>query len=264
MKIHSTAIVHPDAKIDEDVSIGPFSIVEAGAKIAEGCSIAGHVQILGRVKIGANCKIDGGTILGGFPQDLKFDPNTNSGVEIGAENQFRENVTIHRGASEDSWTRVGEQNYLMVGSHLGHDVQIGDHNILANNVLLGGHVKMGSRNFLGGGSAYHQFIHIGDHCMVKGNSSVSQDVPSYVMCALVNEVHGLNVVGLRRAGFDVDARTDLKKAYELIYRCGLNVSQALERAQSLQWSELASKFIDCFEQGSGKGVCHPPKKVARA
>ena len=123
---------------------------------------------------------------------------------------------------------------------------------------------MGNRNFLGGGSAYHQFIHIGDYCMVKGNSSVSQDVPSYVMCALVNEVHGLNVVGLRRAGFDAAARKNLKEAYELIYRGGLNLSQALVEAGNREWSELASAFINCFVETSGKGVCHPPKRSSKA
>ncbi len=263
MNAHSTAIIHSDAKIASDVEIGPFAIIEAGVSIESGCKIAGHVQLLNNVSLGANCEIGGGSIIGGDPQDLKFESSTSSCVEIGPGNRMREHVTIHRGAKEGSLTRVGASNYLMTGSHLGHDVEIGDENVLANNVLLGGHVIMGDCNFLGGGSAYHQFIRIGDYCMVKGNSSVSQDVPPYVLCALVNEIHGLNVIGLRRAGFDANTRKNLKHAYDSIYRSGKNLSQAVKDCENADWSEPASKFLQFFAEASEKGVCRPPKRGSR-
>ncbi len=263
MNIHPTAFVDPLASIAPDVEIGPFSFIDAGATIESGCKIAGQVQILRHVRLGPNCEVGGGTILGGDPQDLGFDAATPSRVEIGPNNRFREHVTVHRGSKEGSATTIGDGNYLMAGSHLGHDVHIGNNNVLANNVLLGGHVQMGNRNFLGGGSAYHQFIRIGDFCMVKGNSSISQDVPPFVLCALVNEVHGLNVVGIRRAGFDSESRRSLKRAYDVFFRGGYNKPQALEELKKREWEGPALQFIEFIEQDSEKGICRPPKTVPK-
>ena len=259
-KIHPTAVIDPQAELSDDVEVGPYAIIEAGARISAGCRIAGHAQLLNRVILGENCVVSAGAIIGGDPQDLKFEPKTPSSVEIGPGNTFREHVTIHRSASAEGATRVGANNFMMAGSHLGHDVQIGDENVLANNVLLAGHVKMGSRAFLGGASAYHQGVRIGDIAMVQGLSVISQDVPPFTMCAIRNEVHGLNAIGMRRAGLDGSTRKSVKAAYELIFRSGKNLTEALEFADGESFADEARGFLEFFRNLSPKGVCRPPHR----
>ena len=149
MNIHPAAIVHPDAQIGEGVTIGPFSIVEAGAIIGNDCAIGSHTMILGSVTLGPGTTVGHGSILGANPQSIGFDPAIISRVEIGPNNIIREHVTIHRSTVSDGVTRVGEGNYLMTGVHLGHDVTIGDNNILANNCLLGGTLSWGTGASLG-------------------------------------------------------------------------------------------------------------------
>jgi UDP-N-acetylglucosamine acyltransferase len=122
-------------------------------------------------------RIGWGSIVGADPQDLHFNPQTDSGVELGESNTLREYVTIHRGSQAGGITRIGANNFLMTGVHLAHDVQMGDHNVLANNVLLAGHIQVGNKCFLGGGSVFHQFIHIGDYAIAQGNAAISQDIP---------------------------------------------------------------------------------------
>ena len=152
-------------------------------------------------------------------------------------------------------TRLGASNFLMAGAHVGHDVQMGDHNVLANNCLLGGEVQVGGRNFFGGGAAFHQFVRVGDLCMVKGLTAISQDVPPFVMASGSNQVRGLNVVGMSRAGFGKDQRLGVKAAFNLIYRAGLNLSQALEAARGMEWAAVGAQFIEFFHGASKKGVC---------
>ena len=152
-------------------------------------------------------------------------------------------------------TRLGESNFLMAGAHVGHDVQMGDHNVLANNCLLGGEIVIGERNFFGGGSAFHQFVRVGDLCMVKGLTAISQDVPPFVMVSGSNQVRGLNVVGMSRAGFDKEQRSGVKAAFSHIYRDGMNLSQALEAAETMDWGAEAAKFIAFFRVDSKKGIC---------
>ena len=152
-------------------------------------------------------------------------------------------------------TRIGAENFLMAGAHVGHDVQMGSHNVLANNCLLGGEVLVGDKNFFGGGSAFHQFVRVGDLTMVKGLTAISQDVPPFVMVSGSNQVRGLNVVGMSRAGFDKDQRSGVKAAFNHIYRGGLNLSQALEAADAMVWGDEAAEFLEFFRGVSKKGVC---------
>ena len=152
-------------------------------------------------------------------------------------------------------TRLGARNFLMAGAHVGHDVQMGDDNVLANQCLLGGEVQVGEKNFFGGGAAFHQFVRVGDLCMVKGLTAISQDVPPYVMVSGSNQVRGLNVVGMSRAGFDKEQRGSVKAAFNHIYRGGMNLSQALEAAEAMQWGTEGAKFVEFFRAESKKGIC---------
>ena len=253
-EIHPSAIVSERARLAEDVIVGPFTIIDAGVEIGPGCEIGAHVWITGQTEMGANNKVGYGTIIGADPQDASFDPETESNVLIGDHNRIREYVTIHRSASEDRSTAVGDFNFLMTGVHLAHDVRMGSQNVLANNVLLAGHVKMGDHVFLGGGSAFHQFIHIGEYSIVQGNAVVSRDVPPYCMAHGRNELAGLNVIGLRRGGFTPSERADIKRAYHLLFRSGGNIAEALATADESEWTNVARKLLDSARYASKKGL----------
>ena len=197
-----------------------------------------------------------GAILGGDPQDTSFDPSTDSGVTAGERNIFREHATVHRSARANGATRIGNDNFLMVGTHLGHDCVLGDHNILANNCLLGGHVTVGDRAFLGGGSVFHQHVRIGSFALTQGNSAMSKDTPPYVIVRRLNELAGLNSVGLGRAGMDAAVLREIRQAYKLCFRSEFNLSQALERAQQQDWkSPEVRHLLDFLAGESVKGVC---------
>lgn len=238
-----------------DVEIGPWVLIEAGVQIGDRCRIEAHAQLLNTVALGDDCVVRAGALIGGDPQDTSFSRNTPSRVEIGSGNTIGENVTIHRSASENEATRIGDRNYFMAASHIGHDCVVGDDNILANNCLLGGHVQLGNRSFLGGGSAFHQFIRIGDLCIVKGLSAISRDVPPFVTASGVNQISGLNVIGLRRAGFSREARIEVKQAFNHVYREGKNLSQSIAKRGELKLGPEAQVFLDFFESVSKKGVC---------
>lgn len=207
------------------------------------------------MRLGAGTKVGRGALVGGDPQDLSFDPATESGVEIGEGNTIREYCTIHRGSKPGGVTRTGDRCFLMVGAHLGHDVALGDDVIVANNVLLAGHVRIGDRSFLGGGSVVHQHVRIGRGAMLQGGSAISKDVPPFCVAALLNVISGLNVVGLRRAGCDAAERAEIKAAFKLVYASGLNTTQALEQARELQWGEAAAHFLEFVAGAKKRGIC---------
>lgn len=250
--IHPTALISPEARIAPGVRIGPFSVIEGPATIAEDCEISGHVLIQGRVTIARGTRIGWGSIIGADPQDLHFDPRTDSGVEIGEHNTLREYVTIHRGSQADGMTRIGAHNFLMTGVHLAHDVRMGDHNVLANNVLLAGHIQVGNKCFLGGGSVFHQFIHIGDYAIAQGNAAISQDIPPYCMAHGNNLLAALNVIGLKRAGFTPEQRAEIKRAFRLLLEGNRTV--ALQQAAQMPWSEAALVLVKAVEHPSRKGI----------
>lgn len=215
--VHPTAIVDPRVKLAEGVSIGPYAIVEVGTRIGEGCRVAAHAVVREGSELGENVWVDSFAVIGGVPQDFKFDPACKSGVRIGAGTQVREHVTIHRGSREGSFTEIGERVMLMGGAHVGHDVCVGAHCIIANNVLLAGEVSVGAHSFLSGGVVVHQFSRIGESAMLSGNATVSREVPPFVTVANRNTVYGLNLVGLKRRGFDAATLVELKRLYRAIY-----------------------------------------------
>lgn len=258
--IHPTALIASTARLAADVEIGPYVIVEDGVEIGEGSRLAAASQILRGVRMGARNTVDRGAIIGGAPQSLSFDTAIPSGVTIGDDNSFREHVTIHRSAQPDGRTVIGSHNFLMAGVHLGHDAILGDHNVLANNVLIAGHVTIGSRCFLGGGAGFHQFIRVGDLAMAQGNSSISQDVPPYCMVNGLNILTGLNIVGLRRAGFDHAARLDLKRALQAATDSALGmVKGAAHALASREWTAAATTLLEFLSAPGPKGLASPAR-----
>jgi len=259
-KIHPSAIVDPGAQIGSGVQIGPFSVVGQAAVIGEGTILQSHVVIEGHVIIGSNNLIGHGAIIGGVPQDLSFSPERRTRIDIGNDNVIREYCTVHRGSADGSTTKIGNKNFLMAGAHVGHNCEIGNEIIIANNCLLAGHVVVHDQAFLGGGSTFHQFMRVGRLVMVQGLSAFGKDLPPFTMAAERNAVFGLNIVGLRRAGFTAKERDEIKEAFKLVYLSGLNISQALEKAASVNFGPLACEFFDFVAAARKRGLC-PLKKA---
>lgn len=252
--IHSTAVVDSRAEVGPGTKIGPYVVIEGPVVIGQDSEIQAHAIVTGEVRIGAGNLIGYGCVIGGLPQDLGFDRNASTRVEIGDNNVIREHCTIHRGTKPESATIIGSHNLLMVGAHLGHNAQIGNHVILANNVLLGGYVQVGDRAFLGGGAVFHQNIRVGSISMVSGASAVSKDIPPFSIAVGMNSIVGINVVGLRRAGFGSALRTEVKKAHDLLYHSGFKTTEAAARAAETSWSPLVQEFWD-FVRSARRGVC---------
>ncbi|MEM9481971.1 MAG: acyl-ACP--UDP-N-acetylglucosamine O-acyltransferase, partial [Verrucomicrobiota bacterium] len=255
--IHSTAIISPEAQIADDVEVGPYAIIEGAVKLSAGVRVLAHAQLLGDVEVGEGTLVGRGAIIGEEPQDFSFDPAAASGIRIGRKNRIREYCTIHRGSKEGTMTVIGDDNFLMGGVHLAHDVRLGNENVIANNCLLGGHVQVGEKVFLGGGAVFHQQIRLGDGCIVQGNGAISKDIPPYCVAAKLNELHGLNVIGLRRAGADGDARKELKRAYSLVFRGDQPFGEVLAKLDAESWGPLAANFFDFLRAESKKGICFP-------
>ncbi len=261
MKIHPTAIVDPGAQIGANTEIGPFSVIGAQAVIGERTEIQSHVVIEGDVSIGAGNLVGHGAIIGAPPQDLSFSPERKTRVEIGDQNVIREYCTIHRGSAEGSVTKIGDKNYLMAGAHIGHNCQIANNVIVANNCLLGGHVCVDDGVFLGGGCVFHQHMHIGRLAIAQGGSAFSKDIPPFVIAAERNYVFGINVIGLRRAGFSSQDRDEIKAVFKLLYASGLNNSQAIEKAATINIGAVGREFFEFVANARKRGVC-PLKRGA--
>ncbi len=251
MKIHPTAIVDPGAQIGGEVEIGPYSVIGSGAVIGEKCMLQAHVVIEGSVRMGAGNFIGHGAIIGTSPQDLSFDPKIRSSVELGAGNVVREHCTIHRGSTEGSTTSMGDGNFLMVGTHLGHNCTLGNGVVIANDCLLAGYVRVDDRAFIGGGSRFHQGIRMGRLVMAEGR--FTQNLPPFLSAAK-NQVYGINVVGLRRAEFSAADRDEIKRAFKLLYRSGLNTKQALEKAGETEFGPIGREFFEFVANAGKRGI----------
>jgi UDP-N-acetylglucosamine acyltransferase len=253
--IHSAAIVHPSAQIAARVEIGPGAVIEAGARIGAGCVIQAHAVIGAHVVMGEGNLVGYGAIVGADPQDFAFRPEIRSEVRIGHRNRLREYCTIHRGTTEDSATVIGDDCFLMGGTHLAHNVRLGNRVITANNVLLGGHVLVEDGVFIGGGCVFHQNTRVGRLAIAQGASAFSKDIPPFTLAAERNTVAGLNVIGLRRAGLDSARRQEIKAIFNLFYRGGLNTTQALAAAAAREWSPEARAFRDFIAAAKKRGIC---------
>jgi UDP-N-acetylglucosamine acyltransferase len=226
--IHPTAIIHPGARLAENVSIGPFTTIGQHVSIDSGTRVAGHVVIEGWTRIGRDNQIFQFSSIGAAPQDLKY-AGQETYLKIGDRNRIREFATLNRGTSEGGGTTyIGNDNLFMAYSHVAHDCKISDHVVMANCATLAGHVEIGASAILGGLTAVHQFCRIGCHTMISGGAMVAQDIPPYTIAQGDRaKPVGLNLIGLKRHGFPEGATRGIKKAFRLLYRSGLPLEEAL-------------------------------------
>jgi len=253
MMIHRTAIVSDKAQISKDVTIGPYTVIEAGVKIGAGTEISSNVYICSGTGIGTNCKIHMGACLGNEPQDLAY-KGEKSYLKIGNNNTFREHVTVHRGTAKDSSTMIGDDNYFMCLSHVAHNCIIGNNVIICNNALLGGYVEVEEKAFVSGGCLIHQFVRIGTLAMLGGGVRVNKDFPPFMSTGNDNIVTAYNTIGLKRAGTTIQARKEIREAYRLLYCAELNQSQALSKLAKIATSREVLHLIN-FIRASKRGVC---------
>lgn len=232
-KIHATAIVDPKARLVDSVEVGPYAIIGPDVKIDEGTIIQAHAYISGHTTIGKRCQIFPFTCVGMKSQDLKYHEGDVTYVEIGDETVVREFCTVHLGTRPGEVTKVGSNCLIMAYCHIAHGCMVGNHVIMSNMAQLAGEVEVQDYAIIGGMTGVHQFCRIGTHAMVGGASGIRQDCPPYMIAETVEDarpcVRGPNIVGLQRRGFPKEVRLALKEAYRLLYREGLNRSQALER-----------------------------------
>ncbi len=246
---HPTAVIDPRARIGKDVSLGPFCVIEAEVEIGAGCRLASRVVVKNRTTLGPNNVVAEGAVLGGRPQHIAHDLEPGS-LRIGTGNTIRENVTMHTALKSSDATTVGDNNLIMVNSHVAHDCRIGNRTILANNAMLAGHVSVDDYAYLSGAVGIHQFCRVGVHCMVGGQARVTKDIPPYVTVdGGTTRICGLNLIGLRRRGFTVDEIKQLKAAYRLIYRQGLTWREVLEALSQQFQTGPAAAFHEFLSSG---------------
>ena len=255
MTIHSTAIVHPKAKISEGVEIGPYAVIGEHVSIGKDTKIGSHVLIEGWTSIGERNTILPFSSIGTPPQDIGY-RGDETYLIIGDDNVIRESATIHRATTkEDRKTVIGNKNFLMAYSHVAHDCKLGNNIIMANSVALGGHIVIGDHAILGGIVAVHQFVRIGAYSIIGGQSAVSQDIPPYVSAAGNRaQLYGLNLVGLKRKGFSDAVIATLKKAYKIIFRSGLTQEEAMSKTiADFPDSDEVKMLVD-FIRTSKRGI----------
>ena len=250
--IDPTAIVHSGARIGDNVSIGPYSIIGEHVEIDAGTWIGPHVVINGHTRIGKDNKIFQFASLGEVPQDKKYNGEPTR-LEIGDRNVIREFCTFNCGTIQDvGTTRIGNDNWIMAYVHVAHDCQVGNNTIFANNAQLAGHVLIGDYAILGGFTGVHQFCHVGAHSITAVGSVVLKDIPPYVTAAgNTAKPHGINSEGLKRRGFSAAALTNIKRAYKTLYRSGLTLDEARQvLAEQVQICPEIQLLLDFLAQSS--------------
>ncbi len=246
--IHPTAIVSPNADIGQNVSIGPFCIVEDDVRIGEGCVLHSHACVRAGTVLGKNARVGAFTAIGGEPQDLGFDTSVKSGVIVGDGAVFHEGVTVHRATKPGEHTRIGENCLLMSYAHMGHDSVVADRVIIASGALLGGHAHIEDYAFISGNVAVHQGCLVGESAMISGNVAISMDVPPFCNVAVRNMVAGLNLIGLRRRKFPTETILEIKRCYFKVFGdTGSPVKYAQEELDNNpNLSPQAKRFLQFF------------------
>lgn len=254
MSIHPTAVIDSSAELDSEVEIGPYVVIEGRVRIKRGTRVMAHAYLAGWTEIGEDNEIHPGAVLGDAPQDRAY-RGDETYLKIGDHNIFREYVQVHRGTVPRSATVLGSHNFLMAGSHVGHNCKLGDHIVLANAALLGGYVEVGNQVFISGHCVVHQFVRIGELALMRGLSGTSRDVPPYSIVDWQHTVRGVNVVGLKRAGFDEHRIRQLKETFRILFRKGRNLSLAIKEIEAAgKTNPDVSALLD-FIKASKRGVC---------
>ena len=252
--IHPTAIIHPKAKLDATVQVGPFAVIDGGVELGANCIVGPHVYLTGLTTIGAGNRFHAGCVIGDAPQDLKYKDEPTR-LRIGDQNVFREHVTIHRSTKPDAETVIGSHNFFMANSHVAHNCAVGDHVILANGALLGGHAVVQDRAFISGNCLVHQFTRVGTLALMQGGAAISQDLPPFTMALRENEICGLNVVGLRRAGFTAEQRLELKRLYHLLFRSRKKSARGAGGGAEKFQQRAGENFAGFHCRGQTRRVC---------
>jgi len=260
LHIHPTAVVAATAVLGDGCSVGPHAVIDADVVLGPGCVVGPGAHVTGHTVLGARNRIHAGAVIGDAPQDFKY-AGQPTRLRIGDDNVFREHVTVHRSNRLDEDTVVGSGNFLMAGSHVGHNCHIGDHNILANGALLAGHVTLADRAFISGNCLVHQFCRIGRLAMMQGGSAISKDLPPFAVARGDNGMCGLNVVGLRRASFSSAERLALRRLYHHLFRSPGRRGELVESARALFDSPACLELIG-FVAASRRGICTDTGRVA--
>lgn len=263
MPIHATAIVDPRAEIDPSADIGPYAIIEAGVKIAAGCRIWPHAFIAQGTTLGLRVQVHPFATVGHHPQDVAWS-GAPSYTTIGDDTLIREQASIHRGTKPESSTVVGQRVFVMATAHIGHNCTVGDGVILANSALLAGYVEVGSKAFLSGGASVHQFTRVGELAIAHGNARVTNDLPPYCMATDAGVV-GLNVIGLRRAGFTAAERFELRVAYKTLYRSGMLFPAAIQAVAAMAQCGPTLRLLEWLRAPSKRGFLayRNPQRVSQ-
>ncbi len=254
MSIHTTAVIDSRAEIHPEAKIGPYVVIEGPVKIGRGTRVMAHATILGWTDIGEENEIHPGVVLGDAPQDLAY-KGEESYLKIGNRNIFREYVQVHLGTKPGSSTIIGNDNFLMATSHVAHNCQLGDQIVMANGALLGGYVEVGNQVFISAHCLVHQFVRVGELSLMRGLSGTSRDVPPYAIIDWHHTVRGVNVIGLKRAGYDERRIREIKKAFRVLFRKGRNLSLAMDEINRKAQPSADVAALLKFIQSSDRGVC---------
>ncbi|HTQ54523.1 MAG TPA: acyl-ACP--UDP-N-acetylglucosamine O-acyltransferase [Bryobacteraceae bacterium] len=252
--IASSARIHPDAKIGSAVNIGEFCVIESDVEIGAGCVLEPYVYVKRWTTLGENNVISAGTVLGTDPLDKVF-TGERSYLRIGNGNQIREHYTISRGTQPESVTEIGDENYIMTSGHIAHNCRIGNRTVICSCALIAGYVEVEDQAFISGGVVVHQYSKIGRLAMIGGNTRVNSDVPPFFLYSGFNVTPmGLNLVGLKRAGYKASDVSALKKAYQILYRSGLKLADALARIES-EIDTPEARHLVAFARRCERGIC---------
>ena len=270
-RVHPDATVHPSAIVEGDVEVGAGTTIGPGCivlgtvgpvRIGPKCTLIAHAMVNGPITIGESNVLYPNVCLGFAPQDLGFDPSApGPGCVIGDRNVFREGATVHRGKTSEP-TRIGNKNYWMTNTHLGHDGVVGNNCIFGSGAVLGGHVLVADNVILGGLAALHQFVRVGHHCFISGAAGVTQDLPPWFMATAINVAGSINIVGLRRSGATPATIATVRWVYRMVYRSGATPQQALELLRDRADDPLVAEYIE-FISSSKRGICHGAGRATR-
>ena len=253
-RVAPTARVHPDAHIGPQCIVGEYCVIEQGVSVGAFCLFEPYVYVKRWTTIGDRNEISAGTVLGTDPLDKNF-TGERSYLRMGNANKIREHYTISRGTQPESVTEIGSGNYIMTSGHIAHNCKIGDNTVIASCALVAGHVEVEDQAFISGGVVIHQYSRIGRLAMIGGNTRVNSDVPPFFLYSDFNvAVKGLNMVGLRRAGFTRDQIAALKSAYRILYKSGLKLEEALSRMETELDTEHTRHLV-AFIRASKRGIC---------
>jgi UDP-N-acetylglucosamine acyltransferase len=258
--IHLTAIIDPKAEVDPTVRVGPYAVIDGGVKLGANCIVGPNVYLTGQTTIGSDNVFHAGCVIGDEPVDVKYKGEPTR-LRIGDHNIIREHVTVNCACTAEGETVLGSHNFLTPHCHIGHNVQVGDHTIIGGGAMVAGYAVIQNGAFISGNCLVHQFCRVGALAIMQGGSAISQDLPPFTVLHRMNEICGLNVVGLRRAGFTAEQRMELKRLYRLLFRSGKNLRAAVEEAKKTFTSPAAKTLLD-FVAETKRGVCSDPGGAA--